>query len=306
MYIYRNGIFLLFVIFLSMAACNNASEKQDNKEEHSGSPESSNAIALNYDLNKPEIKWTLPPDMKEISGITWIDNQHLLAIEDLHPNLYLFKLGDQATIEKVIPFAPERDKKFDIEDVTIADGVVYALWSHGKIFKIANWNSKPQTTEIKTFLTKENNTEGICYDPVSHQLLVACKNESDVEDEKKSTRAIYSFNLKTDQLNEDPFLLIHKKDFKAAEGEKLDFYPSAVAVHPLNHNIYVLSTRGTKCLAEYTHDGKLTGFEFIDPNEMIQPEGLCFAPDGTLYISTEGKHGTPPVLYRFHYTAVKK
>src|SRR5437763_951644 len=73
-----------------------------------------------YDLAKPAKKWTLPNVLLEISGITWIDNNHLLVIEDLRPNLYLLRLDNDAQIEKTIPFHETSKEKFDIEDVTVA------------------------------------------------------------------------------------------------------------------------------------------------------------------------------------------
>ena len=57
--------------------------------------------------------------MIEVSGNTWIDADHLILIEDLHPNLYYVKIDDKnATLEKTISFAEEDKEKFDIEDVT--------------------------------------------------------------------------------------------------------------------------------------------------------------------------------------------
>jgi hypothetical protein len=252
-----------------------------------------------YDLSHPSKKWVLPKELKEISGQAWIDKNHLLAIEDLHPVLYTIKLADNATIEKQTAFKKISDKKIDIEDVALVKNTVYALWSHGVLYKIKDWQGKPETKKLETPLSKENNTEGLCYDPVSHDLLIACKNESDVEDQKKSTRSIFEFDLKADSLISEPFMLIHKNDFKKVADEKLEFFPSAVAVHPITHDVYILSTKETKCMAVYGYKEELKSFQFIDKDILLQPEGICFAPDGTLYISSEGKHGIPPMLLRF-------
>lgn len=253
-----------------------------------------------YDLGKPAKKWNLPGDLMEISGNAWVDKNHLLAIEDLRPVLYLIRLDDSAVVEKKIPFHQTSKEKFDVEDITIVNHTAYAIYSHGKIFKIDNWDDKPAVKEITTFLGKENNTEGICYDPVLNNLLVSCKNKSGIEDEKKSTHAIYEFDLKSEALKEAPFMLIHKKDISKMGGEKLEFYPSAVAVHPKTNDIYILSTKGSKMLAEYSHSGVLKAIQMLDPNLLPQPEGICFSPDGVMYISTEGKHGTPAAIYQFN------
>ena len=254
----------------------------------------------NYDLKNPNHTWKLPGQLVEVSGNTWIDKDHLILIEDLHPNLYLVKIEDKnATLEKTIPFAVEDKEKFDIEDVTYVNNTVYALWSHGVLFKISDWQTKPQVEQIKTFLSKENNTEGLCYDPVTQKLLVACKDASNVADEKKSTKAVYAFDMAVNKLNDQPFLLIHKKDFEKVADQKLDFNPSAIAIHPVTHDIYLLSTRDNKCMAVYSHDGTLKAFQFIDKELMPQPEGICFSPEGKLYISSEGKKGEPGNLFEF-------
>ena len=259
-----------------------------------------------YELNKPVHTWKLPEQLVEVSGNTWIDDSHLILIEDLNPVLYLIKLDDKnAALEKTITFKEEDKDKFDIEDVTIVNDVVYALWSHGTLFKISDWRNKPQVDKIKTFLKKENNTEGLCYDPVTKKLLIACKDDSNVPDEKKSTRAVYDFDMANNTLSDQPFLLIHKKDFEKIADEKLEFNPSAIAVHPVTHDIYILSTRDTKCVAIYAHDGKLKDFQLIDKDLMPQPEGMCFSPDGKLYISSEGKKGDPGNLFEFDPLAGK-
>lgn len=260
--------------------------------------------AFNYDLKNPNHTWRLPAQLVEVSGNTWIDKDHLILIEDLHPNLYYVKIDDKnATLEKTVPFATEDKEKFDIEDVTYVNNVVYALWSHGVLFKITNWNGQPQVEKIKTPLKKENNTEGLCYDPVTKQLLIACKDDPGVADEKKSTKAVYSFDMSTEKVSDQPFMLIQKKDFERVINEKLSFNPSAIAIHPVTHDIYILTTRDNKGMAVYSHDGSIKSFQFIDKDLMPQPEGICFSPEGKLYLSSEGKKGEPGNLFEFDAAA---
>ena len=259
------------------------------------------AHKFTYNLKTPDNQWQLPSALVEVSGNTWVDKDHFILIEDLHPNLYFVKInGKDATLEKTIPFREDKgDQKFDIEDVAIVNDVVYALWSHGILFKINNWNSTPEVKEIPTSLSKDNNTEGLCYDPVTKTLLIACKDESGIPDEKKSTKAVYQFDMNTEKLVDKPFLVIHKKDFEKLAGSKIDFNPSAIAVHPVTHDIYLLSTRDNKCMAVFNREGILISFQFIDKDLMPQPEGICFSPEGTLYISSEGKKGSPGNLFEF-------
>jgi hypothetical protein len=281
-------------------ACKDSGRKEKDKEENK--KDSSTAVApVSYDFTHPDHQWIVPDSLKEISGIAKVDKNTILGIEDLHANLYFLDLSNSnANITATYSFAETAKDKFDIEDVALVKDTAYALWSHGALFKVWDWKKKLQVTEMKTELKKENNTEGLAYDPVSGDLLIACKDESGMEDEKKSTRAIYQFDTKTKTLKTDPFLLIHKKDIQNFIGEKVEFYPSAIGVHPVTHDIYIISTRGDKCIAQFTHDGNLKAFSYLDKELLAQPEGICFDPDGNMYISTQGRHGGPPMIYQFN------
>ncbi|MEO5783500.1 MAG: hypothetical protein ABIQ07_09530, partial [Ginsengibacter sp.] len=172
---------LVFLAAFSSCANNSDSEKIDgtDKSKDTSIVDKKNPGIGAYDLAKPNHTWRLPDQLVEVSGNAWLDADHLVLIEDLHPALYVIKLDDKnATLEKTIPFAETEKEKVDIEDVAIVDNTVYALWSHGALFKIADWKSTPKVDKIKTGLTKENNTEGLCYDPVSKTLLIACKDDA--------------------------------------------------------------------------------------------------------------------------------
>ncbi|MEO8406337.1 MAG: SdiA-regulated domain-containing protein [Chitinophagaceae bacterium] len=283
--------------FMIFASCNNSSGK---KTEEVHATANGKEGAGNFNFTKPIAKWVLPDQLKEISGIVKLDSNQIMAIEDLHAALYVLNLDDgKATIANTIPFYETAKEKIDIEDLAIVGDTVYALWSHGSLFKINDWKNAKQVTEIKTDLGKENNTEGLAYDPVTGNLLIACKNKSGEEDEKKSTRSVFEYDIKKGTLKTDPFLLIEKKDLKKMSGDDIKFYPSAIAVHPVTHDVYVLSSKDSKCIAQFTHDGKLIGFDYLNKDLLLQPEGLCFDAEGNLYISTEGKNGASPYIYEF-------
>ena len=70
-------------------------------------------------------------------------------------------------------------------------------------------------------------------------------------------------------------------------------------MNPSTHDIYILTTRDNKGMAVFSHDGVLKSYQTIDKEMMPQPEGICFSPDGKLYISSEGKKGEPGNLFEF-------
>ena len=299
--IYSTYILLLLAVFNSCRS-NPGSDKLNGTDTAAVTvqAEKNNNGIGGYDLAKPNHTWRLPDQLVEVSGNAWLDANHLVLIEDLHQALYLIKLDDKkATLEKTIAFAETEKDKVDIEDVAIVDNTVYALWSHGVVFKISDWQGKPKVDKIETGLTRQNNTEGLCYDPVSKTLLIACKDDAGIQDDKKSAKAVYQFDISKQKLVQPPYMVIHKKDFEQISQDKLSFNPSAIAVHPVTHDIYILTTRDNKGMAIFSHDGVLKSYQTIDKELMPQPEGICFSPDGKLYISSEGKKGEPGNLFEF-------
>ena len=287
------------VLITGLLFHNSCNDKAESKKEEEG-PKPVSLQSTDYDLLKPVKSWALSDSLAEISGITFLKNERLIAIEDIHPILYEIKLGDStSSIINKLEFRETDKEKFDFEDLAAIGDTVYALWSHGAIFKIIKQKKNFTSERMKTWLKKENNTEGLAFDPVSGNLLVACKDDAGLEDVKKTTRAIYEFDIKADSLKPDPFMLVKKNDFENVAGEKVDFYPAAIAVHPVSHDIFIVSTKDTKCIAQFSHDGKLKAFDYLEKEMLPQPEGICFDTKGDLYISTQARHGKPPYVYKF-------
>ena len=296
-YLFRPLVLIVGLLF--HYSCNDKPEAKKEEE-----PKPVSLSSTEYDLLKPRKSWTLSDSLAEISGIAFKKNETLLAIEDLRPVLYELNLQDSVgVIANQIQFRETDKEKFDFEDLAVIGDTAYALWSHGAIFKIVKQKKGATSERMKTWLKKENNTEGLAYDPVSGNLLVACKDDAGLEGVKKSTRAVYEFDIRADSLKPDPFMLINKSDFENVAGEKIDFYPAAIAVHPVSHDIFIISTKDTKCIAQFTHDGKLKAFDYLEKEMLPQPEGICFDPKGNLYISTQARHGKPAYIYEF---AMKK
>lgn len=299
-----NSAFMLFLFI----GCDNGRLKTNSgaisnnlSETSLDSPkENIDRAGFSYDLKKPKRSWELPSSLKEVSGNTWVDKNHVLLIDDGHSNLFLFEIKDkELLLNKTIPFQEDKKSKLDIEGVTIVNDIVYALGSNGILFKITDWNVDPSVKKINTSLTSKNNTEGLCYDPVTNHLLIACKEDSGIKGADKSTKAVYQFDLASEKIVKEPILIFDKKTFEKLAGQKIAFNPSAIAVHPVSDNIHLLSTRDTKCMAVFNRSGTLISFQFIDENLIPQPEGLCFSSDGKMYISSEGKAGEPGKLFEF-------
>lgn len=302
-YLLYSSFLLLFLI-----GCNSNDSKNISVSINSNLPEvdqdslTENTDKSNdqYDLKNPTHTWELPKSLLEISGNTWVDKNHVLLIDDEHPILFLFEIKDkELVLDKTIPFQEDKKGKLDIEGVTIVNDIVYAVGSNGILFKITDWNSKLSVEKINTSLKGKNNTGGLCYDPVTNHLLIACKEDSGIKGADKSTKVVYQFDMVTEKIVEEPFLIFDKKTFEKLVGKQIAFHPSAIAVHPVSKNIHLLSTRDNKCMAVFNRSGTLISFQFIDEELIPQPEGICFSPDGKMYISSEGRAGEPGKLFEF-------
>lgn len=234
-----------------------------------------------YLMQQPEAVWELPLPLKEISGIAWQDSSTLLCVEDESGIVYRYSLASNSIVQE-IPFGP----RGDYEDLVLAGDSVFVLRSDGTIFLLADFGEEDMAvSSIQTGLSIRNNAEGLYYDAQARRLLIACKGFSGVESADKSARAVYAFDLDSYRLVNPPHLLLTEADLS----------PSAIAVHPVSHSTYLLSSPG-KRLLELTAQGQILSQIPLEDSRFTQPEGLCFAPNGDLFISNEGRGGRGNIL----------
>ena len=140
---------------------------------------------------------------------------------------------------------------------------------------------------------------------------MACKSEPGAG-LASTQRAIYRLDPTTYRIEPKPAYVLDiasilarspdaARKGKAAKktGRLSQFAPSAVAVHPRTRHVFVLSARGND-LVELDAQGRLVAAQTLSPALFPQPEGLAFAPNGDLFVSSEaGSKKGPGRLYRF-------
>lgn len=289
---------LLYLTASGAPGCRPASEPEKNApsqaDRRTGGPEKPV-----YDLSKPNLTISLEsPALLEISGLSpGSQSGELLAIADESGEVFFLNAAD-GSIRRRIPF---RDRG-DFEGIELVNGVIYALKSNGEIFEIKNWEKEPiQTISYKTPLQKTNDLEGLAFDPAKNALLLACKEDP----EQFGPRNVFAFSLETKQLAEMPVYTINPATIDSLlppgpEDKNHAFSPSAIAVHPLRKETYLLSTALKRMVVLDATNGKVLQVYRIDKKLIPQPEGMAFDAQGNLYISSEGKNG-PGMLYRFDY-----
>ncbi|MBA3647822.1 MAG: hypothetical protein H0W62_04600 [Chitinophagales bacterium] len=288
-------------------------EEHKNIDSISTTAGSSSKYPFLYDLDHPSQKLKLPDALTEISGMDVYKDAELVCNQDEKGNVYLYDVN-KGELDKRIPFA----KDGDYEGIANVNDTIYVLKSDGKLYQLINFNKQDQkTVVIKTFLQKENNTEGLCFDKKNYRLLIACK--SDPGAGLKNVRAIYSFDLKTKQLLQKPVFTIsldsikryiakvspaeftaeELRDIIDAKKGDVAFQPSDLAIHPISGDIYVIATVG-KLMVILHPDGTIAFIKQFSATEFKQPEGITFLNDGTMFISDEGRNGLGNIL-KFNY-----
>lgn len=246
--------------------------------------------------------YAMPPELAEISGVALAGPDRLAAIEDETGTLYFYNMRTQR-VDSTVKFGP----KGDYEDVARQGNAWLILRSDGTIFR----RTATETTTHATGLTAANEPEGLAYDAASDQLLVACKSEPGAGLDA-TKRAVYRLNSQTYQIDPKPAYVLDVPAILAADpgqqqgkkGPKVrQFAPSAIGIHPRTGHVFVLSARGNG-LVELDKRGNVVAVQTLPAKLFPQPEGLTFAPNGDLFISSEaGKQGGQGLVYRFTATA---
>lgn len=284
----------LFLNFLWITGC------QKQKAEEVTQKKSPRSGKLMYNLQKPDKKYFLPDPLEEISGHCLIDSVRMACVQDEEGKLFVYHLSQKRIVQR-----PRFAKNGDYEDVAVTqDGQIYVVKSNGSLYSFRlSKEKKIKSTEINTPLSIKNDVEGICYDPTRNRLLLTCKQKAGIKDKEKDGKAIYAFDLKSQKLLTEPAYLINLdelEDFLTKNAlhhpdKKMTFKPSAIGIHPEDHRLYLLASEGNLLLV-LNEDGTFYEVLPLNPRIFKQPEGICFAEDGTMYISSEGRESNGYLL----------
>ncbi len=253
-----------------------------------------------YELERPQ-KSELGKVLNEISGISYnLNDSSLLAIADskkkvIEINLKRMRLRDYT--QDIV--GPDQD----LEDIVNMENSLYLLASKGLIYEVPlNGDSIP-VRSYPFWSDDKNDFETLYYDPEANGLIKLCK--SCAADKGKQMRSAYRFDLTTKQFDTTAFYSISSTEIKdLVKDEDAKFDPSAAAIHPVNKKLYILSSAGNLLVIAERNGKPLQAFH-LNPDQHPQAEGIAFAPGGDMYISNEGKYGTP-TLQVFRYQPGKK
>jgi len=240
-------------------------------------------------------KWEMPKELDEISGITWVGENRLACVQDEEGIIFIYDLATN-TVEKTVNFS----KSGDYEGITVVDSTAFVLRSDGQLFEVINFLS--DNFEVKTYHTPfsgKNNMESLTFDKKNNRLLLMPKNK---DLKSKDFMGIYAFSLETKKMEANPILTIRHNDPIFERKDKDDdqstsnaIHPADLAIHPVDGTIYIVEGKNPQLLIADSSGQTLKLYNLLQ-DTFNQPEGIIFSPEGTLYISNEGKKGTANIL----------
>jgi uncharacterized protein YjiK len=260
-----------------------------------GCKQDSHGSPRGYDFRKRE-KRDLGKVLNEISGLYFnTDSNTLLAISDSKRKIFEINMQTRKLKDYAEKFAPQAD----FEDLVKIGDTVYVLISDGTILAVPRHAKDTTATRRYPFWSEDNNDfETLYHDPEANSLIILCK--SCEADKGMKVRNAFRFDLATRSFDSAAYYTISTDNVKAAvKSDEANFKPSAAAIHPIEKRLYILASAGQLLVIADTKGNVEEVFQ-LNPDRNPQAEGIAFSPNGTMFISNEGKYGKA-TLQAFSY-----
>jgi len=250
-------------------------------------------VAGTYWFLKPNYSYTgelrilktfeLPESLKEVSGISHIDDSKLACIQDEKGSIYIYDLNLES-VTREIQFGP----RGDYEAIRIIDSTAYVMDSSGQLFRIENFELESRIVEVfQTEFSKNITSKVLISIKLQVKFLQFQRNNL------LTTRdrfLIYELDPTTFDTKEDYFINLSYRDpifeVDASWFMETNFFPSELTIHPTTQEIYILDSKTPRILI-LEPDGSPKKMHLLDPEKFQQPEGLSFDSKGRIYISNE-------------------
>ena len=230
----------------------------------------------------------MPDELREISGIDFLNDSVVAAISDGQPYLYFYNLKKKEILNKIM-IADDGD----FEDVTVCGNTIYILQSNGKIWMV-NYSNQ-NLTVINSYslsLQQPFELEGLCHNSANDTLFIAAKYWQEDED-AETALPVWAYSVKDKKLIEKPLFTISSA--VASVKKKHLFHTSGIVLSNDQSSWLAISTN-KKYITQLSRNGAVEKIIILERDEFIQPEGIAIDRFENLYISNEGKDGKGTIL----------
>lgn len=219
--------------------------------------------------------------LKEISGIAYrADSNSFVAINDEKGIIYVL---DPQTFRITNKYS--FGEAGDYEEIQVHKNTIYILRSDGTIYKM----NVDGTVETLSYMGPKAEYESFYIDAVANTLILIPKKSKDSTKDKQTVT--YTINNSDGTYAGKKEHVLSWSDLKTTSM----LHPSAVAVHPISKDRYILASI-EKRLIVLNSDWKFLKEYELDRNVFQQPEGITFDSAGNLYITNEAGEKSPTII----------
>ena len=275
---------LTLILSLAFISCNAFSDRQDRQYQ---SPKG-------YKLTEPH-RYRVRESMQEISGIVLDpDERHIYSINDEQGKIFVIDVNT----DKPYP-TTKFGKSGDYEDLVKTNQGWFVLKSNGILFQVHDiFTDSVSATEYKFSKKGKQEFESVYVDTPSNSVIMICKDCP--EDKNESVSSAYRFRLDNMEFDKEAAYQLSVDDIEKLAGIEINhFRPSAAAMHPIEHRLYIISSIN-RLLVIASREGKIQEVYHLKHKLFNQPEGISFAPNGDMYVSNEAGDGVADIL-KFSY-----
>lgn len=254
------------------------------------------SILSGYNISQNKVKTIeLPSRLKEVSGIAVAKDDRLFVHADENSNVYEIDKSGAIVKQFTVGKSPVSG---DFEGIAISRNKFYLITSNGYLYQFDEGEHKSSVgyKRMDTGLSRSYNIEGLCYDPDTNCLLIACKEYPGQG--LKHVRAVYSYSLDSFSLTKKPRFTIDLNELRKRFHINR-FKPSGIERHPTTGNFFVLSA-DENAIVELSGEGELLDAERISKSTHKQPEGIAFLSDRTMLITDEGNKKGSITIYEYN------
>jgi uncharacterized protein YjiK len=244
-----------------------------------------NSLDQTPSVDVPGVKWKLPSQLREISGLALTPDGRLFGVDDEQAVIYQI---DFTTGQLVKAFAVGKPVlRGDFEGIAYLNESLFLVTSNGVIFKVREGANGDRVAheKIRTGLGKQCEIEGLAQDPVAGYLLLVCKKVRKKAD--ISTLSVFIWRPGEDHVDPDERIELPVTEILASLGTD-DFNPSGIVVDPSTGSIFIVAAR-QHAVVSIDRQGGFVGAMLLSPAKWHrQAEGIEMSMAAQLIIADEG------------------